>query len=236
MEICCHIVKTPVVVRSSSCKFGLCQTIITSNTSTAPRHDRMSDDDTIFANRFILTREGRRDEPSVERRLTISINLVPVPVIPVKFLHELAKNERRTSINPSNPISTMASTGTGEPADTPSAAVPKDTTPEVEEIVEDAPGEATLLVSEFPPPPYYYQQVVSSHLPPPPIPEEALARGTRRAAAAAARAREETERLRAGSSGNDDKTNVILGGATTSTEEEEQGDVVAVFGEIVEVN
>ena len=91
----------------------------------------------------------------------------------------------------------------------------------------DNPGEATLLVSEFPPPPFYYQ--AASQLTPPPIPLDALKRGTTRAAAAAARARAESERIRL----NVDSTDAILGGTAPSTEEEE-GDIVAVFGEIVE--
>jgi hypothetical protein len=95
----------------------------------------------------------------------------------------------------------------------------------------EAPGEATLLVSEFPPPPFYYGE--AANLTPPEIPKEALERGTTRAAAAAARARAESERLRL--AGDEvDKTDAILGGAPAPVEEEE-GDVVAVFGEIVEV-
>lgn len=94
----------------------------------------------------------------------------------------------------------------------------------------DAPGEATMLVSEFPPPPFYYLE--AARLTPPEIPIEALERGTRRAAAAAARARAEAERLRlADDSAN---TDAILGGVRADAEEEE-GDVVGVFGEIVEV-
>ena len=93
-------------------------------------------------------------------------------------------------------------------------------------------GEATLLVSEFPPPPFYYK--AAAKLPPPPIPYESLARGTKRAAAHAAKARAESERLRLGDD-DPDKTGAILGGAPTA-EEEEEGDVVAVFGEIVEVS
>jgi hypothetical protein len=95
----------------------------------------------------------------------------------------------------------------------------------------DAPGEATLLVSEFPPPPFYYTE--AANLTPPEIPVEALERGTRRAAAAAARAQAETERLRLADEA--DKSDAILGGVPTAAEIEEDGDVVAVFGEIVEV-
>jgi hypothetical protein len=95
----------------------------------------------------------------------------------------------------------------------------------------DGDGQPTLLVSEFPPPPFYY--VDAANLEPPEIPVEALERGTRRAAAAGARARAETERLRLGNEGGD-KTDAILGGVQSVEEEEEDGDVVAVFGEIVE--
>jgi hypothetical protein len=95
----------------------------------------------------------------------------------------------------------------------------------------DAPGEASLLVSEFPPPPYYYR--LAKTLTPPTIPREALERGTKRAAAAASRARAESERLRLGDEA--DKTDAILGGVSAvEPHEEEEGDVVAVFGEIVE--
>jgi hypothetical protein len=92
----------------------------------------------------------------------------------------------------------------------------------------DAPGEAQLLVSEFPPPPFYYKQ--ASTLTPPPIPTEALERGTMRAAAAASKARAESVRIRLGE--DTPNTDAILGG---ETQEDEEGEVVAVFGEIVEV-
>jgi len=100
----------------------------------------------------------------------------------------------------------------------------------------DAPGEASLLVSEFPPPPFYYR--TTTFLRPPPIPQEALTLGTKRAAKAAAKARAEAERIRlAGIHGEGDTTNAILGGVAASQEENDdndEGDVVAVFGEIVE--
>jgi hypothetical protein len=106
---------------------------------------------------------------------------------------------------------------------------------EGEEKEPTAPGEATLLVSEFPPPPYYFRLAASGGLSPPPIPVEALARGTRRAAAVAVRAREMERRQRRQSEHPDDRTDAILGGMVPdATEEEEEGDVVAVFGEIVE--
>ena len=96
----------------------------------------------------------------------------------------------------------------------------------------EAPGEATLLVSEFPPPPFYYAE--AANLTPPAIPIAALERGARQAAAAAARARGESERLRLAGD-ETDKTDAILGGVTAPAEEEE-GEVVGVFGEIVEVS
>ena len=91
-----------------------------------------------------------------------------------------------------------------------------------------------LLVSEFPPPPYYYTE--ASKLTPPEIPEESLIRGTKKAEAAA-RARAEAERLRLEDGG--DQTADVLGGGllagnATNELEEEEGDVVGVFGEIVE--
>mmetsp|Transcript_10985 Transcript_10985/g.15486 ORF Transcript_10985/g.15486 Transcript_10985/m.15486 type:complete len:219 (-) Transcript_10985:309-965(-) len=95
----------------------------------------------------------------------------------------------------------------------------------------EAGGE--VLVSEFPPPPFYYRQAAS--LIPPEIPIEALERGSKRAAAAAAKAQAEAERIRLEQAGaeNNDNTDEILGGIPTK-EEEEEGEVVAVFGEIVE--
>lgn len=101
-----------------------------------------------------------------------------------------------------------------------------------EEVERVAPGEATVLVSEFPPPPYYYKH--AADLKPPEIPVDALSRGTRRAAAAAARARAAEHRQRLTDTGEiDDKTGAILGGVKEDDAEEE-GDVVAVFGEIIE--
>jgi hypothetical protein len=89
-------------------------------------------------------------------------------------------------------------------------------------------GEALLLVSEFPPPPFYYRQAQT--LTPPPIPAKALERGTKRAAAAAEKSRAESERLRL--MGQEVGQDVLAGGPPAAAEEE--GDVVAVFGEIVE--
>jgi MED7 protein len=155
----------------------------------------------------------------------------------------------------------------------------------VEQDIDDVPGEATLLVSEFPPPPYYYARALQNYrtsgegstesatsavggatstlskafssypLLPPEIPIDALSRGTRRAAAAAARARIEAERLRLiemGYTTSDERTGAILGSGSSTigansgggpsggggimddNSQEEEGDVVAVFGEIVE--
>lgn len=91
----------------------------------------------------------------------------------------------------------------------------------------DTPGEAQLLVSEFPPPPFYYK--LAATLQPPPLPREALEKGTKRAAAAASKARAESERMRLGV--DTPNTDAILGG---ESQEEEDDNVVAVFGEIVE--
>ena len=88
-------------------------------------------------------------------------------------------------------------------------------------------GEATLLVSEFPPPPFYYRQAAT--LTPPPIPLEALERGTKRAAAAAEKARAEAERLRLEEGIGQD----VITGQVAATQEED-GEVVGVFGEVVE--
>jgi hypothetical protein len=97
-------------------------------------------------------------------------------------------------------------------------------------VGEAQPGEAALLVSEFPPPPYYYGR---SNLTPPLIPTEALERASKRASASAAKSKAEAERLQLQLEDEDDKTNAILGGVTD--QDEEEGAVVAVFGEIVEV-
>lgn len=123
-----------------------------------------------------------------------------------------------------------------------------------DDVVPTSVGEAQLLVSEFPPPPYYYR-LAGTGIPSgggggggvlraPPIPTDAINRGTYRAAAIAARARETERQLRLAelrrgddSQGNeDDKTDSILGGVIkdATIDEHAEGDVVAVFGEIVE--
>jgi hypothetical protein len=85
-----------------------------------------------------------------------------------------------------------------------------------------------------------------SALRPPPIPTDAIVRGTNQAVAIAARAREAERQQRlaelrwgdGSQSAEDDKTDSILGGvamnAATSTDEKDAGNVVAVFGEIIE--
>ena len=95
---------------------------------------------------------------------------------------------------------------------------------------EQEEGQAMALVSEFPPLPFYYRLAAEGKLEPPTIPHDALERGTTRAAAQAARARAESERLRLG---EQDTTDAILGGVP-APEDDDNGDVVAVFGEIVE--
>jgi len=101
------------------------------------------------------------------------------------------------------------------------------TSPAVEGETE---GEATLLVCEYPPPPFYYAE--ASKLKPPDIPKEALERGARKACRAAAKARAQAERNRLADEG--DQTANVLGGVLADDEVEEEGDVVGIFGEIVE--
>ena len=120
-----------------------------------------------------------------------------------------------------------------------------------ENVIPTVAGEAKLLVSEFPPPPYYFRLAGiqgiggGALLQPPPIPTDAITRGTNRAVAIAARAREaeRQQRLHAESqrgdgpqSIEDDKTDSILGGVVKNAniDENDEGDVVAVFGEIIE--
>jgi len=98
------------------------------------------------------------------------------------------------------------------------------------EGAEEQPGGAQMLVSEFPPPPFYYR--ASASLTPPEIPDAAIRRGTQRAAAAAAKARLESERLRL--QRDLPNTDAILGGV--QDDHAADGDVVAVFGQIVEVS
>lgn len=99
----------------------------------------------------------------------------------------------------------------------------------------DTPGEATVLVSEFPPPPSYYEQYfgadAATTLSPPEIPVERLRTGTKRAAEEAARVMAESERMRLGEEIID--TDAILGGVSSSKDAKDE-DVVAVFGEVVE--
>jgi mediator of RNA polymerase II transcription subunit 7 len=127
---------------------------------------------------------------------------------------------------------TMSNTAATAPNSDPASA----SEPAGDAAAAAAPGEATLLVSEFPPPPFYYPS--SASLRPPPIPKEALQRGTRKAAAAAAKARAEAERQRLTTTTGEsmmDPTGQVLGGVAAGTEdEEEEGEVVGVFGEIVE--
>ncbi len=138
----------------------------------------------------------------------------------------------------------------------------KDTTKNDIDVEDD---DSPLLVSEFPPPPYYYRLASSSSkLQPPDIPTEALKRAANKAASMAAAAKEiaERNRLQAAAStstnmssgdGTGDTKNsnnsetvtaseslsqVTLGGAVPDLQSNanEEEDVVAVFGEIVEVS
>ena len=101
------------------------------------------------------------------------------------------------------------------------------------------PGGAQMLVSEFPPPPFYYKSssaAASFFLTPPEIPQETIRRGTQRAAAAAKKVRLESERMRLQQDMPND-TDAILGGVHKDDHDADvdDGDVVAVFGQIVEV-
>jgi hypothetical protein len=100
------------------------------------------------------------------------------------------------------------------------------------ETAEEQPGGAQMLVSEFPPPPFYYK--ASASLTPPEIPHAVIRRGTQRAAAAAQKARSESERLRLQQ--DMPNTDAILGGVQGDSAADDGGDVVAVFGQIVEVS
>jgi len=96
------------------------------------------------------------------------------------------------------------------------------------ETADEQQGSAQMLVSEFPPPPFYYKSFAS--LTPPEIPTDLLRRGTQRAAASAKKSREESEMLRLQK--DIPNTDAILGGVHEG--KEDNGEVVAVFGEIVE--
>ena len=98
------------------------------------------------------------------------------------------------------------------------------------EVNEEQAGGAQMLVSEFPPPPFYYK--LSTSLIPPEIPVDSIQRGTQRAAAVAKRSREESERMRL--QHDVPNTDAILGGCPVG--DDDAGNVVAVFGEIVEVS
>jgi hypothetical protein len=106
-------------------------------------------------------------------------------------------------------------------------------------------GEAEILVSEFPPPPYYFSLASKGLLEPPAIPVEALKYAARKAAAMAAEAERSAEAERfasldihslsasaAGAHQLSPSVNNIA--ATSSDKELLEGDVVAVFSEIVE--
>ncbi|GKY99396.1 hypothetical protein MPSEU_000894300 [Mayamaea pseudoterrestris] len=107
------------------------------------------------------------------------------------------------------------------------ATMAANSTSDLDHELSETPGEATILVSEFPPPPNYFRTAVD--LEPPEIPQAALTRGTLRASAAAKRMRAEAEQLRLGK----DATDAILGGVVKD-DEDGGTPVVAVFGEIVE--
>ena len=102
--------------------------------------------------------------------------------------------------------------------------------------------EEALLVTEFPPPPAYYRlSITPGALVPPPIPTDALERAARKAAAFAAKAKAAAEKARLEAVGVQEITAAAGDGAVgvsadqAGEDGDEDGDVVAVFGEIVEV-
>ena len=64
----------------------------------------------------------------------------------------------------------------------------------------DVPGEASMLVSEFPPPPFYYKLCGNDNfvLPPPPIPQEKLTYATDQAMKLARKQAEKEDKIRRG--------------------------------------
>lgn len=101
--------------------------------------------------------------------------------------------------------------------------------------------EGALLVSEFPPPPPYYRLASSSGaLAPPPVPSEALAAAAKKAAAIAEKAKAVAEKARLEAVGGQEIAAASGDGAVGVAAEQvvdgenNEGDVVAVFGEIVE--
>eukprot|EP00592_Proboscia_alata_P000727 CAMPEP_0194377786 /NCGR_PEP_ID=MMETSP0174-20130528/32336_1 /TAXON_ID=216777 /ORGANISM="Proboscia alata, Strain PI-D3" /LENGTH=240 /DNA_ID=CAMNT_0039159377 /DNA_START=19 /DNA_END=741 /DNA_ORIENTATION=+ len=125
---------------------------------------------------------------------------------------------------------------------TPAQGLPAPTTAAVD-------GEDDLLVSEFPPPPPYYVRALT--LKPPPIPHDCFARAAKHSAATAAKTKRETEMARREATQTQTQLGGVGGDAVQGGEannalteepvpvdeevkELQEGDVVAVFGEIVE--
>jgi len=117
--------------------------------------------------------------------------------------------------------------------------------PEAPVSAPEAEGEAQLLVSEFPPPPYYYALAAQTTpdgtplLTPPPIPVDALKVAAKKAAQIASEAAKAAEAERFASLGTTPATesaskteSIKIDGSDAP--ETIEGDVVAVFGEIVE--
>mmetsp|Transcript_56120 Transcript_56120/g.167976 ORF Transcript_56120/g.167976 Transcript_56120/m.167976 type:complete len:243 (-) Transcript_56120:343-1071(-) len=101
--------------------------------------------------------------------------------------------------------------------------------------------EGALLVSEFPPPPPYYRFASTpGALSPPPVPNDALAAAAKKAAAIAAKAKAVAEKARTDAVGEQEIAAASGDGAIGVSAEQvadgegDEGDVVAVFGEIVE--
>ena len=101
-------------------------------------------------------------------------------------------------------------------------------------------GEAELLVSEFPPPPYYYSLASKpGGLEPPPIPTDALKIAAKKAASLVAEAEPAAEAEQFASLGiikpsTDDATESKATASAVIQDKDLEGDVVAVFSEIVE--
>lgn len=110
-------------------------------------------------------------------------------------------------------------------------------------------GEAEILVSEFPPPPSYFSLAVNGLLEPPSIPVEALKNAAKKASALVAEAERAAEAERFASLGiasqslapashqsslSDTNDAAKLSSTAQTGEEITEGDVVAVFSEILE--
>ena len=96
----------------------------------------------------------------------------------------------------------------------------------------DVPGEASLLVSEFPPPPFYYKFFgrAGFKLEPPAIPQEKLTYATEQATKLARQQAEKEDKIRQGLV--EDAQAFLMGGDAPPDVDDDK--VVGVFGEVVE--